>query len=229
MKFSIIIPALNEEKNIVKCLGSITNQEYPRKNYEIIVVDGNSNDNTVKVAKKYAKVIIEKRRGIGLARNRGAKIAKGEVLIFIDADTKVYGKLFEEMEKAFSDSSIVGATAKTVPDKKTVRFMFIIYLFNVMTRLSMRLGHTLSFTFCTACRKGAFKKIKGFNENLYSVEDMEFSFRLSKYGKYKFLGNVYAVTSMRRLENWGLVYSVYRYFHGSGLLFGKKKVYYRVD
>ena len=75
---SVIIPALNEEKYIGNVLDALRKQTF--KDFEIIVVDGNSTDRTREIAKKSAKVIIEKRPRIGLARNTGAKLAKADLL-----------------------------------------------------------------------------------------------------------------------------------------------------
>ena len=173
-------------------------------------------------------VFAEKHVNIAAARNTGVRISKGDILIFIDSDTIIVGNLFNEMEEAFRDLRVVGVTPKTVPDERTGKSMFIIYLMNLLVRTSMHFRRALSFTYCTACKRDAFLKIGGFNENMYSVEDWQFSLRLNKLGKYKFLKNLYAVTSMRRLQKWGFIYTVYRYLNGSGLL-GKKKTYDRVD
>ena len=82
---SVIVPAYNEEKTLGKCLLSIKNQTY--KNIELIVVDDGSTDDTSKIAKKYADVfMVQKHLGPGVARNKAAKIAKGKILVFIDAD-----------------------------------------------------------------------------------------------------------------------------------------------
>lgn len=81
-KISLVIPCLNEEGGLKKILLHI-----PKIVDEVIVVDGNSKDNSVLVAKKYkAKVIIEKRRGYGLALRRGFNAAKNDTIIALDAD-----------------------------------------------------------------------------------------------------------------------------------------------
>src|SRR3989338_4493846 len=73
-KISIVIPTLNEEKDIGKLLLSVSNQSY--KNYEIIIVDGGSSDNTVKIAKKYTgKVFVLPKAGVTKSRNYGIKIS----------------------------------------------------------------------------------------------------------------------------------------------------------
>ncbi|WP_169743680.1 glycosyltransferase family 2 protein [Methanolacinia paynteri] len=85
---SIIIPVLNEEETIAKCLRSLLKQNCPRDSYEIIIVDGGSSDNTCEIAISYAdQVIRQKSEGIGGARREGAMTANGEILAFTDADT----------------------------------------------------------------------------------------------------------------------------------------------
>ena len=82
---TIIIPAYNEKKYIEKCLLSIKNQTYGP--IELIVIDDGSTDNTRKIAKKYADILLtQQHQGPGTARNKAAKIAKGKILVFVDAD-----------------------------------------------------------------------------------------------------------------------------------------------
>ncbi len=86
VKLSIIIPAYNEEKDIAECLNSLKKQTYT--NFEIILVDDGSTDNTINVAKKFkaVKILKQNHQGPGKARNLGARNSSGEILIFVDAD-----------------------------------------------------------------------------------------------------------------------------------------------
>ena len=102
MEVSFIIPTLNEEKLIEQCLRSIKGQKTKLK-YEIIVSDGNSKDNTRKIAKKYAKVVICKQKGIPHARNYGASFAKGKLFVFIDADVILPSDYIEKIWKRFEE------------------------------------------------------------------------------------------------------------------------------
>ena len=87
---SVIMPIYNAEATLKMCLNSVANQDYP--NYEIILVDNNSNDSTKNIIddfqKKYKniKYFFEKQKGVGKARNLGISGANGQVLCFIDSD-----------------------------------------------------------------------------------------------------------------------------------------------
>jgi len=88
MIFSVIVPFLNEETYIEQCISSLINQDFDKKEYELIFVDNDSNDNSAKIVKRFPEVILlaEKRKYAYAARNKGIKTAKGEIAAFIDAD-----------------------------------------------------------------------------------------------------------------------------------------------
>ncbi len=90
MKFSIIVPVYNGQETIGQCLDSLLNQNYPKKDYEIIVINDSSTDETKDILEKYAKRIrlVDLKRNVGkiVAREIGAKKAKYDILLFIDAD-----------------------------------------------------------------------------------------------------------------------------------------------
>lgn len=98
-KFSIIIPVYNVEKYIKKCLDSVFNQTY--KDYEVIVVNDESMDKSIEIAKKYKiNLINQKNMGLSEARNNGIKQAKGEYLIFLDSDDYIEKDLLKEINKS---------------------------------------------------------------------------------------------------------------------------------
>jgi len=93
---SIIVPAYNEEKYIKVCLMSIKNQTYSKT--ELIVVDDGSTDNTPQIAKRFTDVILSQaHNGPGIARNKAAEVAKGEIFVFIDADMYLDKKYVEKI------------------------------------------------------------------------------------------------------------------------------------
>ena len=82
---SVVIPTLNEGPVIERCLKSLSEQTY--KDFEIVIVDSGSKDGTLRIARKYkSRIIDEPRRGVPLARNRGAREAKGDIVVCTDGD-----------------------------------------------------------------------------------------------------------------------------------------------
>ena len=120
IKFSLIICGYNEEENLNLCIKSCLNLNYDKKSYEIIYVDNNSKDNSIKTAKKYPiKVFLEKKQGASEARNKGIKESKGEILVFLDADIKLTKDYLTNMEAEFNDPSVGAAGGKVLPLKKS--------------------------------------------------------------------------------------------------------------
>ncbi len=109
---SIIIPCHNEGNNIPKCLQSLKKQSF--KNFEIIIVDDGSTDNTQEVVKKIKEVKLIKggHKGPGFSRNLGAKIAKGDILIFVDADMTFDRNYLKNLVKPMlsGKNNIIGTT-----------------------------------------------------------------------------------------------------------------------
>lgn len=116
-KFSIVIPVYNVENYIGKCLESIKKQTF--KDYEIIVVDDGSDDNSMKIVKKYdTKIINSSHVGVSEARNIGAKQAKGDYLIFLDSDDYWDKDLLKELTKSMDNKpDLIRFQARTVNDE----------------------------------------------------------------------------------------------------------------
>lgn len=197
---SIIVPTLNEEKFIKKTLIALQNQTIKKENYEIIVSDSSSTDNTVIIAKKYAdKVVVCKRKGAGHGRNFGAKQAVGKYLAFVDADTivsKTYVEgLIESLEKGVASTGPMESLEK---DSKKLNAFYKFW--NTQTKVSIKLGQPIFPGFNFGVRKKEFEKLKGFKEKDIVVEDMDLSFRLVKLGKIVFNKKMSVSTSTRRLK-----------------------------
>ena len=198
---SIIIPTLNEEGYIENCLKSIKSQSY--KNYEIIVVDGGSKDKTVKIAKKYAnKVIIDKRRGPAVARNTGAKHAKGDILIFSDADVIFPRGSLRKIKKEFE--GLGGASCRLdffdARKKYCILFKIFGYFLDVCNKIGVNLTNISIFIY----KKSVFEAVGGFNENFLASEDQELAIRVGKSSRFGIL-NVELLTSARRIKKFGLL------------------------
>lgn len=215
---SVIIPTFCEEKNIEHCLQSVKKQTFTNGKIETIVVDSNSPDNTRAIAQKYAtKVVNLKDRGVSKARNIGAQEAKGELLLFLDADTILDHKFIAEIYETLTESNavcVVGAVAG-LERSGTVNntFKFVHYSFvNWISELTARLGFPFFPTVCCACRKSVFHKVGGFDEGLAVAEDLIFSLKMGRAGKCLVNTKAKAYTSLRRVMKNGRMKNYYMYF-----------------
>lgn len=200
---SVIIPTLNERKFIETVLKSLRNQNYEGK-YEIIVADGMSRDDTVKIAKKYAdRIVLVKKKGIGAGRNAGARVAKGDIFLFVDADTMLLFNGLKEMAEAFREKGVVAATCPVIPQSFKARDFSIYWIYNQFVKASMKTKIPQIGGMCCAYRKDAFWKAGGFSETLQTYEDYDLSRKVVESGKCVFVENTMAITSSRRIEAWG--------------------------
>ncbi|MCX7996985.1 MAG: glycosyltransferase [Patescibacteria group bacterium] len=111
MKISVVIPAYNEEAYLPECLAGIRNQI--RQPDEVIVVDNNSTDATPAIARKYgARVIKEKNKGIAWTRNTGFNSATGDIIVRVDADTRLFPDWIQKAETHFTKSSVDAIAGK---------------------------------------------------------------------------------------------------------------------
>jgi glycosyltransferase involved in cell wall biosynthesis len=216
-KLSVIIPALNEEKYIASTLRSLAEQTC--RDFELIVKDGLSVDGTAEIAKEYADLVVSKRDvSIGDARNQGARYAKGDVLVFVDADTCLDKNALELIAEDFSSYDIVLLLPKYGPREEDIRFLprtkkqfsrFLIGFENFWRNYVDKFCGGL----CMPVDSSTFKRIGGFNRRLRCSEDIEISYRLRKVGKALNDYRVKAYFSIRRfilsgyietLRNYGL-------------------------
>ncbi len=121
-KYSIIIPVYDVEKYIKKCLDSVFNQTY--NNYEVIVVNDGTKDNSMEIVKNYDVITInQKNQGLSMARNNGVKKAKGEYLLFLDSDDYLEENTLEEINKALdSKPDIVRFQIKEVGNEVNKKY-----------------------------------------------------------------------------------------------------------
>jgi cellulose synthase/poly-beta-1,6-N-acetylglucosamine synthase-like glycosyltransferase len=214
---SVIIPTYCEEHTIAGCLKSIKNQDFKAGKIESIVVDSHSPDNTRAVAKKYAdKVIDLKSRGVGKARNVGAKKAEGKIVLFVDADTILEKNFVSEMYKTFSDPRVVcvAGILRNLEKLTPINRLFAIFHYGFLNKLSTVtafFGFPLFPSVCVGSRKIVFEKVGGFAEDMACAEDVNFSRKMGEIGKCVVNKKATAYTSVRRITNCGKgeMYSMY--------------------
>lgn len=118
IKFSIIVPVYNTEKYLKRCLDSIKKQSF--KDYEVIIVNDGSTDNSGDIIKKYPyKVINQENLGLSMARNNGVKEARGDYVIFLDSDDYIEKDLLKEITNSLvNNPDVVRYQTKEVFDDK---------------------------------------------------------------------------------------------------------------
>ncbi|MBU0628828.1 MAG: glycosyltransferase [Nanoarchaeota archaeon] len=206
MFFSVIIPTSNEQKYIGKLLNSLKKQTF--KDFEVIIVDANSKDKTKSIAYKFKncfkkfKFIVEKRKGVSLARNVGAKASKGDVLVFFDSDGETDPNFFEiaakQIKKRKIDTS--GCYVKPITQNIAIKQFFVLYNFWIF--LSQYFYPHMP-GFCIFCDRKTFFKLGGFDETILLAEDFDLVNRSKKVGKFRVLNKIRIKSSMRRFEEEG--------------------------
>ena len=184
MNLSVIIPAFNEADYLPSTLDSIQLasehlQSRADVNVEVIVVDNNSTDGTAEVAEAMGATLVgEPVQGIGRARNRGAGVAKGDILMFVDADVAVPPTLFEAIYTAMSDPACVGGGVEV--EYRPRRLVIRLYLrgWRQLARLTGMVQGATQF-----CRRSAFESARGYDENVWMGEDVNFFWSLKKLAK----------------------------------------------
>lgn len=216
MLISVVIPAFNEEKYVKECLLSLVKQKTTSQ-FEVLVVDNNSADSTVKIVNTFKnrlnlRVIMEKKQGRGAARARGFRQSRGEIILSTDADAILPADWLETLTSNLGGEIVATTTScKTLdlgPLKNTI-FNFVQPTTAILYRLIF--GHFWLAGFSFAIKRAAYLASGGFNPNLQSLEDADLAFRVSRLGKIKFI-NKPVIFSGRRFKG-GLLSGLFQYVH----------------
>jgi glycosyltransferase involved in cell wall biosynthesis len=193
---SFIVPAFNEERELPFTLAAIRSAATSaRQEYEIIVVDDASTDATAEVARgPDTQIVSINRRQIAAARNAGVHAARGNILFFVDADTRINARHIADAIAAL-DAGYAGGSARLITDGEIPRWGRIFMKTFCAIYFAVNLGAgAFLFTF----RKN-FDAIGGFDEQFFIGEEIYFSFALRRLGRFKVLREP-VVTSGRKLR-----------------------------
>lgn len=201
---SIIIPTLNEEKYLPDLIYLIRSQIF--SDYEIIISDACSDDRTVDVATEHGCRVVKgtkEKRHPSVQRNAGAKIAKGDIFLFLDADTRFKGDDF--LKKVIEDFNnrklgVAGFYMDFDSDKFFYKFYYCFYNFFTFLAQYIRpigLGAGL------VVRRELHEKIGGFREDLFIGEDQYYCDQIAKISKFRLIKKTKIFFSIRRFEKEG--------------------------
>lgn len=181
---SIIIPVHNGSDSLGSCLESISKSTYV--NFECIVVDDHSTDNTARTAQSYDAIVIclERQRGAAHARNRGAEVARGDILLFVDADVEMYSDSLDRVAKGFNEHLEISALFGSYDDQPG-KLNFISQYKNLFHHYIHQNAAEDASTFWTGCgavKRDAFYNVGKFNEQTRMMEDIELGYKLKANG-----------------------------------------------
>ncbi|MEO7997617.1 MAG: glycosyltransferase, partial [Gemmatimonadaceae bacterium] len=179
---SVIVPALNESRILRQCLTALRSQSLPADQFEIVVVDNGSADNTVEIAREFTdRVYTFPGISLGKLRNSGAKLAKGNVLAFIDADCLANEHWLQGARDALAEGGVGVGNKYDRPDD--ARWIEALWLGDVPPG---RVQTSELWSGNLVVDRASFEACGGFDEVLVSCEDVELSIALARRGQLYF-------------------------------------------
>ena len=208
MILSIIIPTYNEEDYLPILLDSIKEQDFD--DYEVIVDDANSTDRTREIAQEYGCILVD--GGMpAVGRNNGAKVAKGDILIFLDSDLKLTEDYLRDVIYEFQMERLGIAITRMKPlSNKVEDKLFHEFANYFMIGVEKIKPHGAGCYGIIAKRK-LHEECNGFDEDLTFGEDTDYIERLAKKERFRVLRNARIGVSTRRLEEEGLATLIRQY------------------
>jgi cellulose synthase/poly-beta-1,6-N-acetylglucosamine synthase-like glycosyltransferase len=230
---SVIVPVLNAEATIGDLLDSLGEIDYDRRKLEVILVDGDSTDRTREIIQRYpVKLIIEKRRGLNVARNTGVENSNGEIILFTDADCVAPRDWVKKTVKNFEDPQVgcVGGTVSRYGDDFLSKYadeslMPVLRRFKKREELADVKPVSRYPAGCNmAFRRGAVEEAKGFDEEIkYGFDEDELVERVCKSGHKMVLDHEVIIRHQHRATLKSLLKQTFNYGRGGALLLKKRR------
>ena len=234
LSVTIVVPVRNGEQTIQQLLESLQKLDYDRNKVEVIVVDGNSTDKTREIVKNYpVKLVVEKRKGLNLARNTGIKCAKGEIVAFTDSDCIVPPNWITKIVENFKDPKVscVGGSAKALDcdfisqyaDNSVVRLMPFFTKREELEKVKPFFRHPAGCNM--AFRRKVAEEVGYFDENIqYGFDEVEFADRICRAGYKMILDPDVLVWHKHRSTFREFLKQNFQYGKGSGLVLKRKRL-----
>jgi rSAM/selenodomain-associated transferase 2 len=187
---SIIIPTLNEAttiRDVAASLARLTGE------FEVIVTDGGSLDGTLELARECGLQVLSAPSGRGQQMNAGARLARGDVLLFLHADTRLPEDAFELIQQALRNPKVCGGNFSLIFSGKTREARVLTKIYPLLRLCGMCYGDSAIFI-----RRSVFESLGGYRD--YSLfEDLDLYQRMKRVGQFMRL-DACATTSSRRFE-----------------------------
>lgn len=227
-KISVIIPALNEEVYLPKLLQNLADQTY--KSFEVIVVDGHSEDKTREKAEQFAasiniRVVDTDKRHLAYQRNFGAQVAKGEYLLFLDSDMKLNSDFIERLITNIEKSQFLMYLPLHLPHDGTPPDEVLFRLISAFVEMSHLSQKPFAYGPGAIFQRHFFQTLGGYDEEVFVYEDHEIVQRAKKRGvSAKLLPQTKVYFSFRRFKKEGRVSVMSKYLVATIHLLTKGKV-----
>jgi glycosyltransferase involved in cell wall biosynthesis len=225
--FSIIVPVYQEEKIIESHLKLFTDELREKFNFELIVSDGGSTDDTVKIAGQYADTVVihqnPERQTISEGRNRGADCSTGDILVFLNvdsipADLDSFINIIVEFSGKTDKYANCGALATNVngfPDEVILKDKIFYFIYNNYVHFLNIIGFGMGRGECQVVRRDIFEKVQGYNDSIVAGEDFDLFLRISKISKVIFERKMLVYESPRRFRKYGYLKTIFFWFLNS--------------
>lgn len=206
---TIVIPTLNEEEYLPKLLKDLIDQTY--RNFEIIIVDAMSEDKTIEKAKKIKKyypltIITSKKKNVCFQRNLGAKHAKSDWIIFMDADNRLPKYFLQGIKYRVEKTNPDFFTTYIKPDTNHQLDKGIAKIVNLYFEAQKNTKKPSAMESLLGCKKTAFNKVGGFNTNIKWAEGVDLlATAKKKHFKFQVYKNPIYTYSFRRLRSQGKI------------------------
>lgn len=208
---SVIIPFHNASATLKRCLDAVVSSNYP--SYECIVIDDGSTDDSERVAKQFPVQVLKLSDGPfgpAYARNRGAELARGKILLFVDADVVLAPGVLRRVANTFNEQPDLAAVFGSYDSRPHATGVISQYR-NLLHHFVHQNGNSEAATFwagCGAIRRSVFNQIGGFDEKRFrrsSIEDIELGYRLRQCGYRILLDKTLQGTHLKRWNLYSLI------------------------
>jgi glycosyltransferase involved in cell wall biosynthesis len=204
VRLSLVIPARNESAFLPLLLDSVdvARRKFPGT-VEVVVSDNASTDETARIARsRGCRVVPVEKRVIGAVRNGGARLARGEILAFVDADSRIHPDTFSAIDRCIENVHVVGGATGVTMERASLG---IAASYALLVPLVWATGMD---TGVVLCRREDFEALGGYREDIRVAEDVDFLWRLRRLGKSRRQRlsrprGAKAVASTRKFDEYG--------------------------
>lgn len=203
---------MNEEKFLPRLLDSIFKQDY--SNYEIIVSDAGSKDRTIEIVKNndISLIVSDKIKHPSYQRNEGARIASGDVLLFLDADSVLVEGFLSQAMAYFKKDDLDAASFYIKFNPSKWYYSLYSLISNFIFFLKQKSKSPAAIGAAIMAKTKTHKLIKGFDLDVLLGEDYDYCARISKVGKFRIIKKPKILYSSRRIEKEGFIVTGLKWF-----------------